>query len=222
MRQLPIGSGQVESAVRRVVNLRFKAPGAFWRETTVSGLMHLRAAFKAGRWDEIMMGVTLQRHLRVLTKFAHVESRLSGHKRQREVVFYAPVNLCARRACSTSVAVGVETPLFSRSLSPREPCGWNESDRRTRAERRPGVGRKALRIVSGFPKPQRRVTCSIVCSASSNSRRAVSGFTLSTKAPGVVPALLEPTCFLYAAGGRHAPLRRALSAFSPARRSPGR
>src|SRR5437870_4281419 len=56
-RQLPIGSGQVESAVRRVVNLRFKAPGSFWRETTVSGLMHLRAAFKAGRWDEIMIGV---------------------------------------------------------------------------------------------------------------------------------------------------------------------
>jgi hypothetical protein len=55
--KLPIGSGQVESAVRRVVNLRFKAPGSFWRETTVSGLMHLRAAFKAGRWDEIMQGV---------------------------------------------------------------------------------------------------------------------------------------------------------------------
>ena len=56
-RKLPIGSGQVESAVRRVVNLRFKAPGSFWRETTVSGLMHLRAAFKAGRWDEVMSGV---------------------------------------------------------------------------------------------------------------------------------------------------------------------
>src|SRR5438128_1921609 len=56
-RKLPIGSGQVESAVRRVVNLRFKAPGSFWRETTVSGLMHLRAAFKAGRWDEVMIGV---------------------------------------------------------------------------------------------------------------------------------------------------------------------
>src|SRR5205814_9253788 len=53
-RQLPIGSGQVESAVRRVVNLRFKAPGSFWTATTVSGLMHLRAAFKAGRWDEMM------------------------------------------------------------------------------------------------------------------------------------------------------------------------
>ena len=56
-RKLPIGSGQVESAVRRVVNLRFKAPGSFWTESTVSGLMHLRAAFKAGRWDEIMLGV---------------------------------------------------------------------------------------------------------------------------------------------------------------------
>ena len=56
-RKLPIGSGQVESAVRRVINLRFKAPGSFWTATTVSGLMHLRAAFKAGRWDEMMMGV---------------------------------------------------------------------------------------------------------------------------------------------------------------------
>jgi hypothetical protein len=45
---LSIGSGQVESAVRRVINLRFKAPGSFWTETTVSGLMHLRAACKAG------------------------------------------------------------------------------------------------------------------------------------------------------------------------------
>ena len=51
---LPIGSGQVESAVRRVINLRFKAPGTFWKEGIVKGLMHLRAFFKAGRWDEMM------------------------------------------------------------------------------------------------------------------------------------------------------------------------
>ena len=53
-RKLPVGSGQVESAVRRVINLRFKAPGSFWKEEQVSGLMHLRACFKAGRWDEMM------------------------------------------------------------------------------------------------------------------------------------------------------------------------
>ena len=56
-RKLSIGSGQAESAVRRVIHLRFKAPGSFWTETTVSGLMHLRAALKAGRWDDVMIGV---------------------------------------------------------------------------------------------------------------------------------------------------------------------
>lgn len=54
---LPVGSGQVESAVRRVVNLRFKAPGSFWKEDHVEPLMHLRAYFKAGRWDELVKGV---------------------------------------------------------------------------------------------------------------------------------------------------------------------
>jgi len=56
-RKVPVGSGQVESAVRRVVNLRFKAPGTFWGEARVSHLLHLRASFKAGRWEEVMRGV---------------------------------------------------------------------------------------------------------------------------------------------------------------------
>ena len=55
--KLPVGSGQVESAVRRVVNLRFKAPGTFWGEARVSHLLHLRASFKSGRWEEVMRGV---------------------------------------------------------------------------------------------------------------------------------------------------------------------
>jgi len=60
--------------------------------------------------------LTLQRHFSVLTKFAHVESRLSGRNRQRGAVFYAPVNLCDRRVCSTSVAVGLtrKTIAFSK------------------------------------------------------------------------------------------------------------
>ena len=56
-RKFPVGSGQVESAVRRVVNLRFKAPGTFWGEARVSHLLHLRASCKAGRWEEVMRGV---------------------------------------------------------------------------------------------------------------------------------------------------------------------
>ena len=55
--KLPVGSGQVESAVRRIINLRFKAPGSFWLESRVARLMHLRAFFKAGRWNELMKNV---------------------------------------------------------------------------------------------------------------------------------------------------------------------
>lgn len=63
---LSIGSGQVESAVRRVINLRFKSNGTFWKRETVEKLMHLRAQFKTGRWEELMC--------RVLTKEFKVPS----------------------------------------------------------------------------------------------------------------------------------------------------
>ena len=52
-RSLPIGSGSVESAVRRVVNLRLKGPSIVWREDHAEGVIHLRAHAKSGRWDTI-------------------------------------------------------------------------------------------------------------------------------------------------------------------------
>jgi hypothetical protein len=59
---VPIGSGVVESAVRRVINLRFKASTQCWREDRVQPLMYLRAVLKAGWWDELLTGVLSQRH----------------------------------------------------------------------------------------------------------------------------------------------------------------
>lgn len=59
-RKLPVGSGPVESAIRRVINLRFKAPSTFWTPDTVADLMHLRASFKCGRWSELMRRVLTQ------------------------------------------------------------------------------------------------------------------------------------------------------------------
>ncbi len=50
---LPIGSGAVESAVRRVVNLRMKSASILWTEEHAEGVLHLRAYAKAGRWDEL-------------------------------------------------------------------------------------------------------------------------------------------------------------------------
>jgi hypothetical protein len=51
---LPIGSGAVESAIRRVINLRIKGPGVFWEEENAEGMVVLRAAVLSGRWEELM------------------------------------------------------------------------------------------------------------------------------------------------------------------------
>lgn len=56
-RGIPLGSGGVESAIRRVVNLRLKGPSIFWRGPNAERMLHLRSYLKAGRWDEIMSRV---------------------------------------------------------------------------------------------------------------------------------------------------------------------
>jgi len=52
---LPIGSGCVESAIRRIVNLRMKSPGIFWKKETAERMLFLRSQLLSGRWD-IMTG----------------------------------------------------------------------------------------------------------------------------------------------------------------------
>src|SRR5262250_3544116 len=49
--KLPIGSGAIESAVRRVVNLRLKGPSLFWCRASAEAILLLRSYYKAGRWD---------------------------------------------------------------------------------------------------------------------------------------------------------------------------
>lgn len=48
---LPIGSGIIESGIRRIINLRFKCPSAFWNIENLEPLFFLRAAFLSGRWN---------------------------------------------------------------------------------------------------------------------------------------------------------------------------
>lgn len=50
----PIGSGAVESAIRRVINLRIKGPGIFWEEENAEAMVVLRAAALSGRWQELL------------------------------------------------------------------------------------------------------------------------------------------------------------------------
>ncbi|GJM01493.1 MAG: hypothetical protein DHS20C07_31720 [Methyloligella sp.] len=48
---LMCGSGIIESGIRRVINLRFKNAGTFWKEHVVEDLYFLRAILLAKRWD---------------------------------------------------------------------------------------------------------------------------------------------------------------------------
>jgi hypothetical protein len=52
----PLGSGAVESAIRRVINLRLKGNGIYWREENAEAMLVLRAAALTGRWQEMMEG----------------------------------------------------------------------------------------------------------------------------------------------------------------------
>jgi len=62
--KLPIGSGAIESAVRRVVNLRLKGPSLFWCRASAEAILLLRSDYKAGRWNMLKRMATS--HLAVL------------------------------------------------------------------------------------------------------------------------------------------------------------
>jgi hypothetical protein len=76
-RGLPIGSGAVESAIRRVINLRIKGPGVLWHEENAAGMVLLRAAALSGRWEEQMTKVreSLSRDRRIDVKWTSPDMR---------------------------------------------------------------------------------------------------------------------------------------------------
>ena len=54
---LPIGSGIIESTIRRVINLRLKGNGIFWRCENAEGMIQMRSYYLAGRWEELLENV---------------------------------------------------------------------------------------------------------------------------------------------------------------------
>ena len=49
--QMPIGSGAMESSIRRVVNLRLKGACIYWNEDSANEMLLLRCYYKSGRWN---------------------------------------------------------------------------------------------------------------------------------------------------------------------------
>jgi hypothetical protein len=51
-RGVPLGSGAIESTIRRVINLRLKGNSIYWTEENAEAVFQLRAAVVSGRWEE--------------------------------------------------------------------------------------------------------------------------------------------------------------------------
>src|SRR3954468_11414282 len=51
--KMPIGSGAIESAIRRVVNLRLKGASIYWHRKNAEAVLLLRSYYKAGRWKHL-------------------------------------------------------------------------------------------------------------------------------------------------------------------------
>ena len=50
---LPLGSGSIESSIRRVVNLRMKGNSIFWKHQSANDMIFLRSFYKSGRWNDL-------------------------------------------------------------------------------------------------------------------------------------------------------------------------
>jgi hypothetical protein len=53
-RGVPLGSGAIESTIRRVINLRLKGNSVYWTEDNAEAVFQLRAAVVSKRWEEIV------------------------------------------------------------------------------------------------------------------------------------------------------------------------
>ncbi len=56
--KLPMGSGAIESAIRRVINLRMKGNSIYWKEENAEAMLVLRALVLSRRWKEVFAKIT--------------------------------------------------------------------------------------------------------------------------------------------------------------------
>jgi hypothetical protein len=73
---VPLGSGAIESGIRRVINLRLKSSGTFWEEDNAEAMLQLRAHAISNRWDE---------RLAAMRKLERKRGRTDWHREPREM-----------------------------------------------------------------------------------------------------------------------------------------
>lgn len=58
-RGVPLGSGAIESAIRRVINLRLKGNSISWYEKNAEGMLMLRCLVLSNRWDDTFVQISV-------------------------------------------------------------------------------------------------------------------------------------------------------------------
>jgi hypothetical protein len=76
---LPLGSGAIESSIRRVINLRLKSNAIFWREENAEIMLQVRAQVVTDRWDERMVELGTLRRQQASSDW-HWEPRAFSYK----------------------------------------------------------------------------------------------------------------------------------------------
>ena len=77
-KQLPIGSGAMESAIRRVVNLRLKGAGIYWCRQTAEAMLMLRSYFKIGALEYAEKVLQLHQYWRLKVETYFFQMRPPG------------------------------------------------------------------------------------------------------------------------------------------------
>lgn len=80
---LPLGSGAIESNIRRVLNLRLKSNAMYWREPMAEAMLQVRAHVVSGRWDSRMKACR-EHHLKNIQLPWQFESQPMSEKNEAE------------------------------------------------------------------------------------------------------------------------------------------
>ena len=95
---LPIGSGAMESAIRRVVNLRLKGASIYWLEETAEAMLLLRSFYKSGRWDMLnsLACSTCYAMFKIISKYIKIKIRKVNSKYVNDMILIFIVYSCLK------------------------------------------------------------------------------------------------------------------------------
>ena len=82
-RGLPLGSGAVESAIRRVINLRLKGNGMFWTAENAESMLQVRCQLLSTEWD-VRLDELYKHRLKMRRRKWHWQAEDCSKKTQTE------------------------------------------------------------------------------------------------------------------------------------------